>query len=120
MNLRDGPSQARRTSNDVGVPRQVQKVAQTQLGGRGNCFEACVATLTGQPVAAVPVYTESNADLRPYLARLDQWLAGLGLRVVALNRADCPPDDRVPDYIGPGTFWILDWKSATPTTTTLW
>jgi hypothetical protein len=45
----------------------------------------------------VPVYVESNEDQRPYLARLDQWLAGLGLRVVTLNRGDCPPDDRVPD-----------------------
>ena len=89
-----------------GVPLQVRKVAQTEVGGRGNCFEACVATLTGRTVEAVPVYTESNVDQRPYLARLDRWLAGLGLRVVTLNRGDCPPDDRVPDYIGSDTFWI--------------
>ncbi len=60
----------------------------------------------------MPVYTESNVDQRPYLARLDQWLAGLGLRVVTLNRGDCPPDDRVPDYIGSDTFWIASLETS--------
>ncbi len=94
------------------VPLQVRKVAQTKVGSRGNCFEACVATLTGQPIEAVPVFAESNDDQRPYLARLDQWLVGLGLRVVTLNRGDCPPDDRVPDYIGADTFWIAGLETS--------
>ncbi len=84
---------------------RVRKVAQTLGGERGNCFEACVATLTGPPLEDIPVYTEPNVDQRPYLARLDLWLAGTGLGVVSLNRTSCPETDKIPDdYVGDDTY----------------
>jgi hypothetical protein len=85
----------------------VRKTPQRQRDTQtGDCFEACVATILDVELDEVPRYVESNVDMRPYLARLDEWLRPRGLTVVALNRDTCDASDRLPDFVGTDALWI--------------
>jgi hypothetical protein len=49
----------------------MRAVRQTRFGAQdGNCFETCIAgVLELDDIAQVPRFTESNRDMRPYVAR---------------------------------------------------
>lgn len=82
----------------------MRPVRQTRFSAHdGNCFEACVATLLHVETDEVPIYTEVNASMNGYLARLDAWLAARGLAAVTLNVGG---DRAEVDYIADDTYWI--------------
>lgn len=84
-------------------------IAQTRSGSDdGNCFEACIASvLEMEDVEEVLRYNESNQDMRPYLRRLDAWLAERGKIIVAMNgpEVDFAPDDLI---------WIGSFETSGP------
>lgn len=83
----------------------MRPVPQTRFGENdGDCFAACLASLLEVSLEEVPPYHQSNQDMRPYLARVDEWLAPLGLALVTLNVT--PVDEEFPDYIGENTYSI--------------
>lgn len=91
----------------------IKKTPQTRRGDDGNCFEACIATLTGADLDSVPSYRGGPRDFNAYLAELDSWLQQTyAVHVVALVRTTCPEDDRVPDYVGSTTYWIASLRTS--------
>lgn len=60
----------------------MRPVDQTEFGERGNCVQACVASLLELPLEAVPHFLlDENGELDEHRAwkRMDTWLAGRGL-----------------------------------------
>jgi hypothetical protein len=55
--------------------------------GNGNCFAACLATLTDRPLWMVPPFDQMFGR-NDWRVRVDQWLETLGLRIVRTSGHD--------------------------------
>ena len=91
----------------------MRKIRQTRFGADDrNCFEACVASILElEDIEAVPRYTEPNARMNSYFARLDDWLGPQGLAVIAPNVGG---DRAEVDFVGPDTWWIGQFATDGP------
>ena len=113
------------------------KVQQTKFGNpEGNCFEACIATITGIPLEEIPRYLSPDwfAEYRAWLSNKDWHIAwwdvragsvppglaiasgpsvrGLSHSVVYLNGMFY--HDPHPSGLGIGEiqYWMLLWKES--------
>lgn len=85
----------------------MQKIYQTTFGhGKGNCLSACIATLTGIPIDAIPTFADKGAEWFPEMLR---WLEWKGYGCVYYNFAD--PSNPVSEVIAVG-FSILGMSTA--------
>jgi hypothetical protein len=95
----------------------MKRVFQTEFGERGNCFEACLASILElDDVYSVPRNTESNQRVQDYFERLDRRLLhGCGLQIVAINvpdKTEKGKPDRLPDHVSDDVWWIAHIKPA--------
>jgi hypothetical protein len=73
-------------------------VTQTEVGDRGNCLSACVASLLEIPIECVPNFTSEPHEppgMQPI--RLNEWLSDLGLRAVYCMTSTMHHDHATPD-----------------------
>ena len=84
-------------------------VDQTLFGaGNGNCFPACIATLTGIPLDVIPNYCATHGDNAWYRA-FALWLRPYGFAPVSFLFADANATHNHLDWaddIAPTTPWI--------------
>ena len=55
-------------------------VTQTKLGDKGNCFQACLASILELDIDSIPVW-EANC----WQEQVENWLEQFGIRMVVLN-----------------------------------
>jgi len=62
-------------------------VMQTEVGDRGNCYSACLASLLHLPISDVPNFFDTAADDSPaaWFAGVREWLAGHNLCVTSFE-----------------------------------
>lgn len=81
----------------------MKPVTQTEVGSRGNCLSACVASLLEIPIEWVPNFTSEPHEppgLQPI--RLNQWLNQIGIEAIY-----CMTDIMSPEHSDPDGYYIM-------------
>jgi len=82
----------------------MRPVLQTRVGRRGNCYQACVASILEVPIDEVPDQALGRTP-EEYVHILRGWLAPRGLSLIAATLGPYTPEELLPELWHAG-YWI--------------